>query len=383
MNSHDPGNPRPKDWVPRRKIRERKDFPRPEGSSGDGGARRLAIATRRLTQVLGRVSGLHNVGAVAARHVARCVRSRFAAFAVPTGENELAILATYGYPLELVRMLRINSGTGVIGTVHASGNHMLVEDITTVQGLSRRPRYRTNSFIAVPISAGGEILGIICVADRLDDRPFTRDDLAAIRALIAPVALALARERARRDADDFARAAITDPVSGLFNRRYFHERLEEELDRARRHRTSVALLMIDVDNFKGINDRFGHLVGDMVIRNVGDILKRSVRKFDLCTRFGGEEFAIVMPGSGPESSVPVAERIRQRIEAFRATDADLADLRVTVSIGMAVSEGASSRELISRADQALYEAKRAGKNRLVEWQPPPDAPDTRKPRNPR
>ena len=135
------------------------------------------------------------------------------------------------------------------------------------------------------------------------------------------------------------------------------------------------------DTSAGINAEHPHEFERISVR--GDILKRSVRKFDLCTRFGGEEFAIVMPGSGPESSVPVAERIRQRIEAFRATDADLAELRVTVSIGMAVSEGASSRELISRADQALYEAKRAGKNRLVEWQPPPDAPDTRKPRNPR
>jgi len=144
----------------------------------------------------------------------------------------------------------------------------------------------------------------------------------------------------------------------------------------------VALLMIDIDNFKGINDRFGHLAGDLVIRGVGDILKRSVRRFDLCTRFGGEEFAIVMPGSGPENSAPVAERIRQRIEAFRPPDTELADLRVTASIGMAVSQGASVRELIARADQALYEAKQAGKNRLVEWKPP-DQNDTGSSRNPR
>ena len=163
-----------------------------------------------------------------------------------------------------------------------------------------------------------------------------------LRTLTAPAALALARERARRDAEEFARAAVMDPVSGLFNRRYFHERLEEELDRARRHNTTVALLMIDIDNFKGINDRFGHLAGDLVIRGVGDILKRSVRKFDLCTRFGGEEFAIVMPGSGPENSAPVAERIRQRIETFRPPETELTDLRVTASIGMAVSRARSA-----------------------------------------
>jgi diguanylate cyclase (GGDEF)-like protein len=235
--------------------------------------------------------------------------------------------------------------------------------------MRRRPRYRTNSFIAMPVSAGDDVLGVLCVTDRLDDATFSREDLTTLRSLTAPAALALARERARRDAEGFARAAVSDPVSGLFNRRYFHERLEEELDRARRHNTTVSLLMIDIDNFKGINDRFGHLAGDLVIRGVGDILKRSVRRFDLCTRFGGEEFAIVMPGSGPENSAPVAERIRQRIEAFRPPDSELTDLCVTASIGMAASEGASVRELIARADQALYEAKRAGKNRLVEWKP--------------
>ena len=382
MNSHDSGDSRPNDWVPKRNVGGRREFSRPNPSSGAESARRLAVATRRLTQVLSRVAGLHNVSALTVRHVARCVRSRFAAFAVPSGEHELTILATHGYPLDLVKMLRINSGTGVIGAVHASGVPMLVEDVTAVPGLQRRPRYRTNSFIAVPISAGGEVLGVLCVADRLDDQPFTRDDLATLRALTAPVALALARERARRDAENFAQAAIMDPVSGLFNRRYFHERLEEELDRARRHQTTVALLMIDIDNFKGINDRYGHLAGDLVIRGVGDILKRSVRKFDLCTRFGGEEFAIVMPGSGPENSIPVAERIRQRIETFRPTESELADLRVTASIGMAVSRGASARELIAHADQALYEAKESGKNRLVEWKPPEDdrSGNPRKPR---
>jgi diguanylate cyclase (GGDEF)-like protein len=370
VKPHDPRNLRPNDWLLQKNVRARRDLSRSQRSSQQEAGRRLSVSTRRLTQVLGRVTGLAGVCEVAVRYVARCVRSRFAVLAVPTFEDELTILATHGYPLDLVRMLRISSGTGVIGSVHASGTPMLVEDVATVPGMQRRPRYRTNSFIAVPICAGNDVLGVVCVTDRFDDQPFTREDLATVRAVAAPVGLALARERARRDAEGFARAAILDPVSGLFNRRYFHERLDEELDRARRHNTTVALLMIDIDNFKGINDRFGHLTGDLVIRGVGDILKRSVRKFDLCTRFGGEEFAIVMPGSGPENSVPVAERIRQRIEAFRPQESELADLRVTASIGMAVSGGASARELIAHADQALYEAKRSGKNRLVEWKPP-------------
>jgi diguanylate cyclase (GGDEF)-like protein len=206
---------------------------------------------------------------------------------------------------------------------------------------------------------------VVCVADRLDNLPFTREDLANLRALTAPAALALGRERARRHANEFALAAVMDPLSGLFNRRHFNERLEEELDRARRQNSMVSLLMIDIDDFKKVNDRFGHLAGDIVIRGVGDILKRSVRRFDLCTRFGGEEFAIVMPGGGPEHAAAVAERIRQNIEAFRPAESELADLNVTVSIGMSASRGGSSRELVDNADQALYRAKQQGKNRVV------------------
>jgi diguanylate cyclase (GGDEF)-like protein len=375
VNPRDSDDSRPYDWLTRRNVGPGQEFSASKPSESNEHARRLGVATHRLTRVLGRVQGLREVCAVVVRHSARCVRSRFAAFAVPTEDNQLSILATYGYPMELVRMLRITPGAGVIGSVYQNGTAMLVEDVTTVPGLHRRPRYRTNSFVAVPVTAGSDVLGVVCVADRLDNQPFSREDLSALRALTAPVALALSRERARRDAEEFARAAIMDPVSGLFNRRYFHERLEEELDRARRHSTTVSLLMIDIDNFKNINDRYGHLAGDLVIRGVGDILKRSVRKFDLCTRFGGEEFAIVMPGSGPENSAPVAERIRQRIEAFRPSDAELADLHVTASIGMSVSSGGSARELISYADQALYQAKEEGKNRLVTRIPPP--PDVR------
>lgn len=381
MNRHDPEFPHPNDWVPRRNVRAGQDFSDSDTPLSEDQARRLGVAIHRLTRVLGRVEGVRDVSSVVVRYVARCVRSRYATLAVPNEENQLTIVATHGYPVQLVQMLRIAPGAGVIGSVYENNTAMLVQDVSAVPGMRRRPRYRTNSFIAVPICAGAEVLGVLCVADRLDNQPFGREDLSTLRAVAAPAALALARERARRDAEEFARAAVMDPLSGLFNRRYFYERLEEELDRARRHNTTVALLMIDIDNFKGINDRFGHLAGDLVIRGVGDILKRSVRKFDLCTRFGGEEFAIVMPGSGPENSAPVAERIRQRIEAFRTNESELADLRVTASIGMSVSHGASARELIANADQALYQAKREGKNRLVTLIPPPQD-RTRKPRNP-
>jgi diguanylate cyclase (GGDEF)-like protein len=126
------------------------------------------------------------------------------------------------------------------------------------------------------------------------------------------------------------------------------------------------VVVVDLDRFKSINDRFGHVAGDLVIRDISEILRRSVRIFDVCTRFGGEEFAVMMPGGTAESAGAIAERIRQRVEAYQRSEPDLSELRVTASIGVAVSPaGLTSRDLIERADRALYQAKKTGKNRVT------------------
>ena len=343
------------------------DLPVAERARGLRSRVEVGPAMYRLTRALGGVEGVKDVCATTLRHMARAVPSRLAAFAIPIEENRLAIVATHGYPLELVHSIRIVPGSGIIGSVYQRRTPLRVPDVTAFGGLRRsRPRYRTKSFVALPVSAGRRVLGVVCVTDRVDDGPFTRADMSMFRALTAPTALALSREQAKGQAEVFARAAAVDPVSGLFNRRYFHSRLEEEVQRARRHRTPIGLLMIDIDDFKRINDRLGHVAGDTVIGGVAEIIRGSVRSFDTCARYGGEEFAVVMPASGEENVANVAERIRRRIEEYRGELPALADLRVTASIGLSVSCEASARELINRADRALYSAKHAGKNRVVE-----------------
>jgi diguanylate cyclase (GGDEF)-like protein len=326
----------------------------------------LDAAVRRLTRTLADTTGLTAVGEAVLHFVVQAVPSRIASLAVATGDGELSIVATLGYPHALVEHLRIAPGAGVIGSVYQSRTPLVVADVSDSPGLDRqRSRYRTNSFAAIPILAGGETLGVVSLTDRIGSSPFTQEDAAAISVLMAPVALALGRERVLREAQAYAQAAVIDPVSGLFNRRYFQARLEEELHRAIRQLTSVGLLMVDLDGFKSINDRFGHVAGDMVIRDISEILRRSVRIFDVCTRFGGEEFAVMMPGGTAESAGAIAERIRQRVEAYQRSEPDLVTLRVTASIGVAVSPpGVTARDLIERADRALYHAKRAGKNRV-------------------
>jgi diguanylate cyclase (GGDEF)-like protein len=218
--------------------------------------------------------------------------------------------------------------------------------------------------MAMPLIGAGGVLGVISVTDRRDGREFDRTDFNTLRGLASVASLALDRLQAMDDARTSARIAAIDSVTGLFNRRYFHTRLDEEIERARRHQSPLTVLLLDIDNFKQLNDRLGHLTGDAVLRVVADVLRRSVRLFDVCARFGGDEFAILMPGSSAESSAQIAERIREGIEDSRPPGSPWTeDFKVTASIGIATTTAGAAEELIARADQALYQAKREGRNR--------------------
>ena len=298
--------------------------------------------------------------------IAVAVGAQQAALATWSDHHQaLSIVATRGYPAVLVEDLRIAPGAGIIGSVFASRQPMLVTDAAQrAAGTPRRLRYKTASFMALPMAAGAHGLGVLSLADRSDGKSFDRSDLTTARALAAPAVLALARERLATRSRELAHAAAVDALTGLFNRRYFETRIDEEIQRARRYALDLALLVIDADNFKFFNDLLGHLMGDRILRTMADVLKRSVRAFDVCTRFGGEEFAILMPGSGAESALASAERIRQRIQDARFDSlASAPTLHPTISIGVAVlAPGEDAAGLVGRADEALYEAKGAGKN---------------------
>ena len=162
--------------------------------------------------------------------------------------------------------------------------------------------------------------------------------------------------------------AVTDALTGLFVRSHFLERAREELARSKRHGLSCTLLMTDLDHFKQKNDAFGHLVGDVVLREVARLLQRNLREIDLIARFGGEELILLLIETSLEQAMPIAERLKQLVEVhpIRAYDERLTQ---TISLGAAAfPDHADTLELlIERADQALYAAKRAGRNRVVPW----------------
>jgi two-component system cell cycle response regulator len=159
--------------------------------------------------------------------------------------------------------------------------------------------------------------------------------------------------------------ALTDPLSGFYNQRYLTRHLRGLL--ATGQGGNISVMMVDVDHFKAINDQFGHACGDQALKTIADTLRNRTRVFDTVARYGGEEFVVVMPGAGAQDAANAAERLRSSIERMAFSPHPGANCRVTVSIGVAHSDGSdvTPEVLLQAADQAMYQAKRAGRNRVV------------------
>jgi diguanylate cyclase (GGDEF)-like protein len=157
-------------------------------------------------------------------------------------------------------------------------------------------------------------------------------------------------------------SATTDKLTQAYNRTKYDEIIAGEFERADRYQQLLSIVLLDIDNFKEVNDRYGHLVGDTVLRTLADIVRKNKRGVDHFIRWGGEEFMIVASGTGLEGAKVLAERLRKAIESYKIDTVG----KITVSLGVTqFRQGDTEESLIKRADDALYEAKRAGKNQVV------------------
>ncbi len=162
-----------------------------------------------------------------------------------------------------------------------------------------------------------------------------------------------------------AEMSIVDELTKLHNRRYFIEALEGEFERANRYETDIALIMMDLDSFKEINDEYGHIAGDMVLLEIGKILKEHVRRNDIACRYGGEEFAVILPNVSRDNIYAAYERFREMVSK-QPFEYESKQFHMTISIGIAFSNDAKLiNDLLVHADQALYQAKETGRNKTV------------------
>lgn len=250
-------------------------------------------------------------------------------------------------------------GAGIAARALGGGKSVIENDVRIVDGYIAGFA-ETQSELCVPLIFFGEKLGVLAL-DSARKNAFEPDDLQPLESVADICAAAI------QNASYFDRMkqlAYVDGLTGIHNRRFFEMRILEELGRAGRFQGKMSVIMVDIDHFKRLNDEFGHLLGDEVLRLVATILKQQLRKSDLVCRYGGEEFAIVVPETTGENALRVAEKLRRQVENHHFPGVPR---KVTISCGVAdyPTHGITRDEVVAAADSALYTAKQAGRNRVA------------------
>lgn len=283
-----------------------------------------------------------------------------------TGQ-ELLCGARSGVGLE-DRPLTFRPGEGVVGWVVERGQSVCLGDARSDPRFVsfEKQSYIIGSLLVVPLTNSGQVIGALSVTAEAKGH-FSEDDLVLGQLLANCIVGAI--ERAR-----LLRLAITDPQTMTWSHGYLMPRLEEELRETGDPEAGLAVLLMDLDHFKRVNDTHGHAVGDRVLRSFADIVRHLIRRRDMLFRRGGEEFVVVMPSCTLEDAQMVAERIRGTLAANRLDGGEGISVDQRVSIGVALWDGVeSAAELEARADAAMYEAKKRGRDRVNLSEPPPGA----------
>jgi len=281
------------------------------------------------------------------------------------------------FPGELIGM-KIAFGQGI------TGRCALEQRVVNVGNVSGDPGYISSgipgihSEIACPVIADGELLGVLTVESRSEDA-FGEDDVRMLSILSLQVAVGMRNARMYAEIE---KLSVTDSLTGLYNYRYFHERLGAEIARTQRYQHPLSLIMIDLDDFKKLNDLHGHLFGDRGLREAANAIRWSIRRYDealvarggeidIVSRYGGEEFIIIQPDTPLEGALACAERLRAVLSERLSRQLGLplvagGPARVTGSFGVAAyREGEDIEAFVKRVDGAMYRAKTQGKNRVV------------------
>ena len=284
-------------------------------------------------------------------------------------ENELALKAAIGLSVPREEVARARLGEGIAGQVLESGRPLVVANAATVRPFvaDEKRDYKTASFISYPISIRGRKIGVLNLTDKTTGEAFDDVDLSLLELVGPQIALALERAEWQDRATQFQLMSITDPLTGLLNRRYLEERLTEELNRSLRYNYSMSCLMIDIDDFKKYNDLNGHQAGDDALKITAHCLKAALRSADVACRYGGEEFCILLPQTSLTEAGVIAERMRQRVAETvfpYGKSQPLGVVSISVGISTFARDIDTAQKVIATADRALYSAKNRGKNRV-------------------
>ena len=286
-------------------------------------------------------------------------------YGVAPGSGGLRAMSSFGWDATGVEL---PPGKGVAG---AAAEH---DDVAEFPGSARLSPSEpaVDAGIAIPLRRGARTLGVLALYGRRSGGPFGPDEVHLLQSLVRQAETAIENTFLYEEA---TRLSITDGLTGLWNRRLFDLRMSEELQRAIRFQEPFGLLLVDLDHFKSVNDKFGHQAGDAVLIELARRLTEATREVDVVTRFGGEEFALILPKTPQAGTMRLASKVREVVaeDPFTAGNESIS---VTVSVGAAAypDHGLSAAELLAAADAALYRAKANGRDRVEEAEPGSRAP---------
>ena len=263
--------------------------------------------------------------------------------------------------------MRLKKEESIAGIVLDRGEPLLVNDIEKDPRIRRenRSHYKTKSFISMLIKIDDRVTGVLNVSDKIRGDAFTEEDLKLLQSFVNNAAIAIERSLLYKQTEELQQLSITDPLTGIYNRRYLSTRLSEEITRYNRYKHPFSFIMLDMDKFKAYNDTFGHIYGDKLIKALATIMEKSLRNVDIAARFGGDEFVAIFPQTTKADAIHITNRLKEKID--KALHQELLDMPLTVSMGLTTypDDATSVGELLEKTDQALYLAKRGGGNKVV------------------
>lgn len=289
----------------------------------------------------------------------------------------LRIRKARGLPEEVVKSAVRRIGEGVSGIVAQTGKPLFIGDVRKAKDIPicGGSHYRSPSLICVPLKVRDQVIGVLNANDK-QGGDFTPEDMNLVTLFANQAAIAIHNAMLHHK---LWQTSITDGLTQTLLKSYFKEQFARLIQEAKRAKTTLAIIMVDLDHFKDINDKYGHLAGDEVLKQVALLLRKAVRAHDLVARYGGEEFILVFPGCSAEAALKIAERLRRAIEETKIrlpattplpgtkTPATPSEIRITASFGVAMfpGDGQDVESLVAAADLCLLESKRLGRNRVT------------------
>ena len=284
-------------------------------------------------------------------------------------EDRLLVPAAIRSPFaEKLKNIVYSLEEGLIGQVAKTSQPEIVFDSKSDRRLRRVPGINQflRSLLIIPLSLDSKLIGVVAIGKR-EPYAFGQKQVQILSSLGGQAAVAMANAMLYKKIE---KLAITDGLTKVYNHRYFYKKMEEEAERYRRYGTVFSFVMIDLDYFKKFNDKYGHRAGDNALHTVAQVIKANTRILDVVSRYGGEEFAVILPETDVASAKIVAERIRSAVqETYFPVSNEQPPVHVTVSIGLATcpQDANEINELIEMADKALYYSKETGKNKVSVW----------------